>query len=344
VTVAARDGASGRTLWQRTYPPPEAAEWAERTPAWPGAQTEEIDAFLADDPDNLVLGLMRQSRRSLVGGHGVEVLTLPPYACQTDATRFDPLSGEVIWQASFPGVPVPLLAREAFTGLWSRRGRAGRIDLSSGANTLLSESPHHFGWPVRVGSAIAVPWHASSRVGVEWLDEAGGRLRAVAWPLRGVNRTVLHPIRAGVVLQTNEQRLWLLADDDAPLWDVRVKPYTYRVFQATSSAVFVGTDGKGGRLLGFDLASAEEVLNLRPAIGGAGDLTMVPGHEALLCPFSVSRSYRQPARLLVLSMRTLHHRLDDECGQLLGTWEHGAVCLGRHDGAQVAVFDLRSVT
>ena len=40
--LIARHAATGELSWERMVPIPEAAEWAEREPAWPGAQTEEI--------------------------------------------------------------------------------------------------------------------------------------------------------------------------------------------------------------------------------------------------------------------------------------------------------------
>jgi hypothetical protein len=342
VTLSVRDGETGRELWRRTIEPPDAAEWAETVPAWPGAQTEDVYAFLADDTDHLVVCLLRESRRSGIIGQGYVALTLPPYNCQTDATRFDLMTGAPVWRATFPNVQVRITERPSFAGLWAYTGRVGRIDWKSGTNTILHQSPHRLGWPVRVSNAIAVSWHSASRVGVDWLDEAGAVCRSASWPLRGVKRTALHPGSAGLAVQTNDQRLWLLGDDDAPLWDVRVKQPVYRAFQSGSSPLLVGTDGNGGRLLGFDLASGQETLNLRPAIGGAGGLAKVPGHDVLVCPFTTSRSHHVPARLLVLNVRDNRHELTVDCWGLLGTWEHGAVCgAGLYDD-RIVTFDVRS--
>lgn len=44
--VSAYHAETGRGLWEYNIPIPEAADWAEPSPAWDGAQTEEIDAFL----------------------------------------------------------------------------------------------------------------------------------------------------------------------------------------------------------------------------------------------------------------------------------------------------------
>src|SRR5947209_2130786 len=63
LTVTSRDAKTGKQIWEHFIPIPEAADWAEPLPAWPGAQTEEIDAFLADDPSRLIVCLFRQTRR-----------------------------------------------------------------------------------------------------------------------------------------------------------------------------------------------------------------------------------------------------------------------------------------
>ncbi|MBY0232467.1 MAG: hypothetical protein K2W96_24580, partial [Gemmataceae bacterium] len=338
MTVSARDAATGRRLWDRLIPAPDPAGWAEPEPAWPGAPTEEIDAFLADVPEALVACLSRTTRRSGMAGNGIEVLTLPPFACQLDAMRLDPLTGRDLWRATYPAVHVGIGERPRFRGLWATGNRIGRIDLGSGTNAFHHEAPYRYGWPVLSGSAFAAPWHSPSRAGVDWVDESGRLLRSASWPLKGVRSTMLHPVDAGLVVQTNDQRLWLVGDEDAPLWDVRARPYICGVHQRGSLPVFVGTDGGGGRLLGFDLATGAELLNLRPSIGGVGQIEKVPGHPVLVARYAVSRSWHRAARLLLLDMRTLEHELPIDCVHLLGTWEHGAVCLV---GDRVSVLDAR---
>src|SRR5262249_16748571 len=66
LAVTARNLDTGKQIWQYEVPTPEAADWAEKTPAWPGAQTEEIYGFFANDPDRLIFCLFRQTRRSML--------------------------------------------------------------------------------------------------------------------------------------------------------------------------------------------------------------------------------------------------------------------------------------
>jgi hypothetical protein len=281
---------------------------------------------------------MRETRRSSILAAGIDVPTIPPHACQTDCTRFDPLSGAILWHAASPSVHVGILARDSFTGRWSYSGRVGRIDLTTGENAILHESRHRLGWPVRVGEAVAFPWYTASRFGVGWVDDAGKTLRSASWPLKGTRGPQLHPVSAGLAVQTNCQRLYLLGDEDEPLWGVRVKQLIGQVHQAGSSQVFVGTNG---RLLGFDLGSGAETFNFRPTNGGAWRLDKVPGHDVLVCPFTASRSYSVPPRLLVLNMRDARHELAPGCGSPLGTWRHGAVCRAWRDEGRLAVLDVR---
>jgi hypothetical protein len=339
--VSARDAMTGAQLWEHFVPIPGAADWAEAAPAWPGAQTEEIYGFVADDPNCLVVCMTRHTRRAALFSPDVTVDTIPPFACQTDAIRFEPSSGNVIWRATFEGVHVGILERRSFTGIWARSPRLGMIDFKTGTNTILHEFPHSLAWPVRDGGELAVSWHSRDRVGIEWIDEGGRRVRGGAWPQRRVSRTYLHPTDAGLGLQINDQGFSWLGNDSRPLWIARTKPYLYCVSRAAESDVFIGTDGNGGRLLAFDAHSGQETLNLKPALGGAGDLVKIPGHAVLAALFRVSRSYSAAPRLLILSMMDRQHTLDEECHALLGTWEHGVVYRTGQDGSRIAVIDLQ---
>lgn len=349
--VAARSGDTGRELWEHFIPIPEAADWAEASPAWPGAQTEKIDAFIAHDARRLVVALSRETRRERMFSPQLRVETLPPYACQTDATRLDPGTGTPIWQTSIRDVGIGIRERQAFTGIWTTGQRVGLLALETGTNRVLHEYPHSLGWPVRDGSTIAVPWHSKREVGIAWLDERGSEVRRGTWPER-VKATnfdnpcalmnYLHATEAGLALQVNDQTLWWLGKEDSPRWKIRAKPYIYNVHSSGASDVFVGTDGRGGRFLAFDPASGHETLNLKPAVGGAGTLVKVPGHPVLVATFLASRNYtRVPAKLLVLNMTDRTHRFEGECGPLLGTWTHGAVCAPGRNGERLAIVDIR---
>jgi hypothetical protein len=342
LVVSVRDASTGSPLWEDFVPVPVAADWAETSPAWPGAQTEEIDGFLADDPKCLIVCLFRQSRRSGLSdpARGIEVFSLPSYGCQTDAIRFDPLSGNAMWHAAYQDVRVGILERRSFTEIWSNSPRLGVLDFESGTNAIIYESPNLLGWPVLDCSVLSVPWHSKGDVGVDWIDKRGTRIRTAAWRQSGVRSTKLHGTESGLALQTNDQMIWWLGKEDMPLWRIRAKPYIYQV-HCSATDVFVGTDGNGGRLLGFDAVSGRETINLKPALGGVGDLTKVPGHDVLVATFRISRTYSNPARLLILSMKDRLHDLDNQCWGLVGTWEHGAVFLAGVNGERLAIVDIR---
>lgn len=342
MSISARNALTGAKLWEHIIPIPEAAEWAEAAPAWPAAQTEEIHGFIANDPNRLVVCLTRHSRKTMIYSPSVTVDTLPPYGCQTDAIRFDISSGKPLWKAQFHGVHVGIIERKSFSGIWARSPHVGVIDFETGENTVLHSLPQSLGWPVLDGVEVAVPWHAKNEVGIEWLDKRGQRARSGAWRLPRVNQTVLHLTDAGLAIQTNDQSLWWLGKECLPLWNVRAKPYIYRVHRAADSDVFVGTDGNGGRLLALDANSGRETLNLKPVSGGVSDLVKIPAHAILVSTFRGSRRDSVAPSLLVLSMLARQHTLKHECFLLMGTWEHGVVCRAGRDGSCIAVFDVRS--
>jgi hypothetical protein len=338
--VRARHIETGRQLWEHYIPIPEPADWAEPFPAWSGAQTEEIDAFFASDPNHLVVCLSRQSRRSLMFSNSITVDTLPPRACQTDAIRLDVSTGLPVWSATFLGVGVGILERRCFTGVWSSGSRVGFLDLKTGTNRILHEFPNVLGWPIRNSSGIVVPWHSTAEVGLVWLDHDGKQVRTGKWQQVRTKATYLHATEAGLAMQTNAQMFWWLGDQNVPLWHTRAKPYIYRVYCRVNTDVFVGTDGRGGRLLAFNPDSGSETLNVKPPVGGAGTLSKVPAHDVLVAGFGTSRN-SLVGSLIVISMKDRSHRLVCECTHFLGTWQHGAVCTAGRNGDRLAIVDIR---
>jgi hypothetical protein len=189
---------------------------------------------------------------------------------------------------------------------------------------------------------VVVPWHSKGEAGVEWIDKSGSRARFGAWRAPKVAKTCLHATQAGLGLQTDDQTLWWLGEENAPKWNVKAKPYIYRVQHGPGTDVFIGTDGNGGRLLGFSELSGEETLNFRPVSGGVGDLCRVPANDVLVASVRKSRSYSIAPRLLVLSMSDRSYNLEKECYVILGTWEHGVVCRVGSRGERLAIVDIRS--
>lgn len=339
--VSARSTETGAKLWEHPVQRPDAPDWVEATPAWPGAPTEEIDAFFALDNARLCVCLSHHSRRSMIATSTFQVMTLPPFAGQLDMLRLDPLTGKKLWSSTFPGVSPGILERRAFTGVWSSSPHLGLIDFETGTNSTLGEYPHALGWPALNGSEVAVPWHTEKEVGIHWLSTSGEPLNHTSWQLARTVSTTLHPTAEGFALQTNDQHLWWLGNERRQLWSVRARPYIYRVHRATETDVFIGTDGNGGRLLGFDAQSGRETINLKPSLGGVGDLACIPGHHSLVATFRVSKSYSSPPRLLILSMADRQHRLVADCSGILATWEHGVVCRAGRNGERLAIIDIR---
>jgi outer membrane protein assembly factor BamB len=268
------------------------------------------------------------------------VTNTTPLRYQTNAICFDPPTGRVLWREEFDDLAIGVIAQGSFSGLWAWRSRLGVIDLETGTNTILRQSPHSLGWPIRDGGNIVVPWFGNKEVGIEWMDEQGRQVRAGQWPEPKVKEITLHPTDDGLGVQTNSQSFWWLGREATPIWKVRAKPYIYRVHRAADSDVFIGTDGMGGRLLAFDPNSGRETRNIKPTTGGFGDLTRIPGRPLLASTFMINRTYPLQCRLFVINMLDHQHSLRDRPSSVLGTWDGGVVGRTGRTWEHLAVFDI----
>ena len=340
-TLAAHCFLSGRPLWVRHFSVPESAEWAESTPAWPGASTEEIDAFLADSKNGLVLCMSRQTRRSRFSSpsRNIHCTELPPYRCQLDAVRIDPQTGTTIWADQYPDVYAGIIERRCFSGLWACASRAGRLDFETGANQVLYEHDATLSWPVRHDSRIAISWHNHRDVGVDWFDENGTRVCGARLQRPKVTSTMLHSVGGGLALQINDQGLCWLDQGTEPLWEARCKPYIYHVYRGTNGDVFVGADGNGGRLFGFDSTTGEEILNLKPSSGGFGSLVALKELGLLVTPFS---SKPRHGGLLILNTSNRSQHMIPGVFAMIGPWSRGVVCRFGTKLNKLAIVDLES--
>ncbi|MBS0203343.1 MAG: hypothetical protein JSS49_10620 [Planctomycetes bacterium] len=320
--VAARNGLDGQGLWKHSIP-----------------VTARVTVFFAADATRLVVCLFRESGRFASEENGYKP---PPYACHTDAMRLDPLTGQILWNGSFPSLRIGLLQQDSFAGIWSKGTVLGRLDFETGSNIILYQSSSVLGDPIPCGNGLAVSWHNQKEIGVEWFDESGGLTRSSRIPQPKVRTTRLHNTGAGLALQINDAAtFWWYGDEDRPLWSARAKPYIYRVRRSAGTDVFVGTDGMGGRVFGFDPQTGQETLNLKPTLGGVGSLSHIDEHSLLVASFRTSKSYSRSPSLLLLSTIDRSHRLAYECQSLEGTWRHGAICRAGERSERLAIIDVR---
>lgn len=322
ITACVRNPLSGQVIWERSF-----------------QCLDSNDAYFAADPKRLVLCLYGQALLRKID-------ELPNPACLFDIStviRLDPATGQALWSDSYPNLLVRELERRTFTELWCRSPQLGLLDLETGIQTILHQSAVELGWsPARVGTTSAVSWHSPKQIGVDWFDDHGTRLRSCVIDKRGAKSTRLCDSGAGLALNLNgAELLWWYGDSDQPLWSFRAKPYVYQVHRAHETDLFVGTDGNGGRLYALDPETGQETLNLKPALGGVGDLSRLPHQRILVAPFRTSKSYSATRRLLVVSMDDRSHHLDYECQSLLGTWQHGAICRTGKKSERLTIVDLR---
>lgn len=340
--VTARDAMTGTQIWTHVVQALDTFQMEVPSPAW--AQTEEIRAFVVDDPKSLVICLYRQSRRA-VGSAPVDrtaTSTLPGFACQTDIIQLDPLTGFRDSNADTDSIRTRIVQHMAFSDIWNELYCDREVDLGTQHISVLSRPGTVVGSPVRDGLHFAVPWHSKTEVGVVWINNQGVPVRSGMWRQSRVQNTKLHSTSDGLAIQTNHQTLSWLGTTDRPQWAVQAKPYIYHVHCCTASNVFVATDGNGGRLLSLERHSGQQCFNLKPALGGLGNLCEIPGHSILVARLRISRSNTVSPKLLVLSMRDCTYEQDHNCWDVVGTWQHGAICRTGDSGELLAIFDVRS--
>lgn len=162
------------------------------------------------------------------------------------------------------------------------------------------------------------------------------------------NDTAIHLTSAGLALQINDQKLLWFGDSNSPQWEALCKPYIYNVHGFPGTDIFVGTDGRGGRLFSFDQQTGEEKLNLKSEGGGGmADLEYLETHQSLAFSFGATRTQ---AGLMILSVSDNNQKFmstdtHDRRARLacLGFWRHGAVYRVGRNLEQLGILDLRRI-
>lgn len=274
VEVIGRDQSSGELRWRREFPTPPPAPWAESEPAFDGAETEELGAFLAVS-DALVVGVARTTRCSMTTGH-----PLPPFHAQLDLSRVADSDGGVLWTTSFVEAHVPISEKSRFTS-WLSVGRdVVEVDWATGARRRVAEISGLPSWPRRVGRQLLVPSRSRGAVAVNAFGaESGESLTRCEWRRNGVQDVRMWGCCNRPVLQVNDQIVFSLGADLAPMWEARVKPYVYGVACiADEGPVFVGTAGNGGGLYALDGPTGAALADVRLR-GGAWDPQAIDGED-----------------------------------------------------------------
>ena len=323
--LTARCMKTGSIRWQFVYRRPPLAAWAETSPAWPGAPQEEIYAFLAQAPSSLVLCIYRQTRCMGISTPEFKVFDRPPFHCQTDLVCFEPTSGHVRWSHAQDGLRLDVLDWKNFHGLWIDDEQAGWVDFETGTVSRLCREGYCFGRPAAFEQHGYFPWFDRNRKRIGYIRANSQMVPDLdySWLERGVQQIVAWPTHRGVALQLNDQKI-VWTNGDERLWNQRAKPYIYRIFASSSSDVWVATDGKGGRLFGFDPRTGNETYNFRPAMGGLGDMRLMNASLAVgsVC---MHRSYSIAPKLFTFDVETQKMDFWADCWLLLGNWEEGVV-------------------
>lgn len=260
VRVEAYEVGTGRSIWATEFKTPPPAEWAEREPAWPGAATEELEAFLATTTE-LVLVVHRRSRRTMRWPD----VPAPARNAQLDLTGLCWATGAVVWSRSVEGVEVPILEKQDLDLVLRCPDGIVSVDPATGEISCVIPPRQNQGWPRRLKRAICASWHARGRIGVDRWHSA--TLTTEQWQRKGTKETALARIGSTLVLRINEQHLSALSEEGRALWEARVRTFVYGIAKLGNDLLVVGTTGAYGGAYCLGLGNGAAVGSL-PCKGG----------------------------------------------------------------------------
>jgi hypothetical protein len=242
------------------------------------------------------------------------------------------------------GLRLDLLDWKNFRGLWVNEEQAGWVDLDSGEVSSIVKDGVSFGRPAIDNGSGYFPWFHKSHKRVGYIRTNSKMIvdRDFDWSATNVRDTRVWPTSQGVALQINDQKLLWTTHDGHMLWEQRAKPYIYNVFASDVSDIFVGTDGAGGRLLGFDSTTGQERLNFRPAFCGFGESYFFEDSRMAVASIATKRSHRFPSQILLFSPDTKDMEFTSTCWKILDAWARGVVFVSGEKGRPISFLDLET--
>ena len=340
----ARCLSSGDVLWEYVHERPPLAPWAEKKPAWPGAPQEEIYPFLAKSADNLVLCVYRRTRCEAMTTLEFSVDDVPPLHCQTELYSFEPTTGRIRWSLVQEGLQLNLLDWKNFRGLWVNEEQAGWVDLDSGEVSSVVKDGVCFGRPAIYNGSSYFPWFHKKlkRVGYIRANSKMQVEQEFDYSKKNVRDTRVWPTSQGVALQISDQKFLWIKHDGNMLWEQRAKPYIYNLFASDISDIFVGTDGAGGRLLGFDSTTGQETLNFQPVFCGLGESSFFEDSRIAVASVAMKKSHWVPSQILLFNPDTKGMEFTSTCWKIIGSWARGVVFVSGEKGRPISFLDLET--
>lgn len=266
------DANTGREKWRQEIQTPPPVEWTEAQPAWPGAPTEEINAFLLDD-EQVVLVLARSTRRVMQWPDK----PMPDLRARVDVFTLDSEDGTIRATGSVADVMVPSLEKRRLSRWLVTERRVLALEPTEGVARVRTEFPGTLCWPRERSGKVTVAWRERGGVGAATVDGANGAIEIEhRWKRKEVSALTLHPLVDATVLQINDQFVALLGADLAPRWEIRIRPYVYGVAAHEGGAVVVAASGGGGGLSIINRNDGRALTEARLS-GGAWDVIAVPG-------------------------------------------------------------------
>lgn len=216
--------------------------------------------------------------------------------------------GAVRWTHDIKGAFVDIMTKPCFDGFFRTRTTVGRVDFDACVVHQTDHLPSVPSQPIRIGERIYFSGYTKSTATL-WSAEnhCANIEQIIQVEKKKVSETAVYAAADQPVLRVNQDTLWF-KDTSGHDASVTFKPWVYGVVASPGGPLFVLTDGNGGRLLAFDRTTHENVLDLKPTIGGYGHYVFLENHAIILATIATKRDRSQTA-LQVISTLDCKHAL-----------------------------------
>lgn len=252
------------------------------------------------------------------------------------------IDGAVQWSLDINDAKLNIIARAKFDGLLRTSNTVGRIDFDSGKVLQTDPLPGYPSQPIRIDERIYFSTHSSSDATLLSMDGQCSNInQVIRVGQKRVSETQVYAAASQPVMRVNQNAIWF-KNTNGKDTQIKFKPWVYGVAASEGGPLFVMTDGNGGRLMAFDRSNANQLLDIKPKVGGYGMHAFLDNHDLIITSEATKRDWSQRA-LRIVSTEDCKHTLHPIGGLLLSAQFDHAVIQDRNsqDPNSFTLLELR---